>query len=252
MGAGASPRPSAGAARPRSPVRVCASSSTTASAGVVRFSIRGELDYGDEMCVVGSAVELGAWNPDAALPLRWTEGNVWRGELAVPAGGAMEYKLIVRRGGGYRWEAGDNREVQLDAGAALAVTGTLEGDVKVETIEGGEGEGGGGGGGGGSERNGHEEAERAVESNGVSNGASSMSGGSGIGREWQGKAVTFNQSRDSEREQREAAEAKANASTAIDHLHGVLKTVVEGNRDRGSWQQKLEVGRCRLNLSNPR
>ena len=90
MGAGASPRPSAGAGR-RSAVRVCASSSTTASAGVVRFSIRGELDYGDEMCVVGSAVELGAWNPDAALALRWTEGNVWRGELAVPAGGAVEY-----------------------------------------------------------------------------------------------------------------------------------------------------------------
>lgn len=46
--------------------------------------------------VVGSAEEIGAWDPAHAVRLTWTAGNVWTGTVALPAGRTHEYKFIRR------------------------------------------------------------------------------------------------------------------------------------------------------------
>ncbi len=42
--------------------------------------------------VVGSPSSLGAWDVKAALPLEWSTGDVWQGELRLPAG-LYEFKV---------------------------------------------------------------------------------------------------------------------------------------------------------------
>lgn len=68
---------------------------------------------GDGLLLVGSAPEMGSWNPARGLKV---EGGVARAEL--PVGGVYDFKLVVRRGGGgVVWEDGDNRSLVLREGA---------------------------------------------------------------------------------------------------------------------------------------
>lgn len=62
----------------------------------LEFSMNWDTGPGNELFVVGNHPDLGAWNPVAARKLRWTQGNVWTGAVAVAAGNAIEYKYIVR------------------------------------------------------------------------------------------------------------------------------------------------------------
>ena len=64
------------------------------------FSTNWNTGFGLELFVVGNHPDLGDWNPVAARQLRWTEGNVWTGTVAVTAGNALEYKFIVRTNSG--------------------------------------------------------------------------------------------------------------------------------------------------------
>ena len=64
------------------------------------FSTNWNTGFGLELFVVGNHPDLGDWNPVAARKLRWTEGNVWTGTVAVTAGNALEYKFIVRTNSG--------------------------------------------------------------------------------------------------------------------------------------------------------
>ena len=62
----------------------------------LEFSMNWDTGQGNELFVVGNHPDLGAWNPVAARKLRWTQGNVWTGAIAVAAGNEIKYKYIVR------------------------------------------------------------------------------------------------------------------------------------------------------------
>lgn len=74
---------------------------------------------GQDVVLVGSHPTLGSWDLDAALPLAWSEGHVWRASVEVPADCAqLEYKAVMRRphGAPPLWEKGGNHTADL-AGA---------------------------------------------------------------------------------------------------------------------------------------
>ena len=93
---------------------------------LLKFAIRcGGTSYGEQVCVVGNTHQLGGWDERRGVTLKWSEGDVWKGEVEVPAGGNVEYKLLIRNKHGHsRWEDAHNRLIQLyDGGSELVVEG---------------------------------------------------------------------------------------------------------------------------------
>ena len=103
----------------------------------VNFNIHKKIMYGHEVCIVGSAKEFGGWDNERALPLKWSEGDVWKGEVEMTPGGVAEYKMFTRRirtGGEIKPEFRRNfkRMVQLhSSGSTVQVTGEFKGLVDI-------------------------------------------------------------------------------------------------------------------------
>jgi hypothetical protein len=71
-------------------------------------------DFGQEIFAVGSSSEFGEWDAAKGLKLAWSEGDNWRASLPISAlDKKVEYKYVVV-GEGSRWEAGENRAVDVD------------------------------------------------------------------------------------------------------------------------------------------
>eukprot|EP00775_Hariotina_reticulata_P010889 gene10892-11043_t len=71
---------------------------------------------GQQVCLVGGLPVLGSWKTDAALPMTWTDGHVWKAciELApAECQERLEYKAILRSGDKCVWEKGDNHVADL-------------------------------------------------------------------------------------------------------------------------------------------
>ncbi|MGE0712646.1 MAG: phospholipase D-like domain-containing protein [Planctomycetota bacterium] len=82
---------------------------------LVRCSYTG---LGDRVVVVGDHPALGAWDLQAGVELRTSDGvwPSWSGRVALPAGTTVHYKAVVLRAdGSVSWETGADREVTLDA-----------------------------------------------------------------------------------------------------------------------------------------
>ncbi|KAI3848462.1 hypothetical protein MKX03_031729 [Papaver bracteatum] len=62
----------------------------------VSFQLIQECSYGQEFLVVGDDPILGAWDPSSAMPLKWSEGNLWKAELDVPIDKTIEFKFILK------------------------------------------------------------------------------------------------------------------------------------------------------------
>ncbi|MDX2081344.1 MAG: alpha/beta hydrolase-fold protein [Terrimicrobiaceae bacterium] len=62
----------------------------------VEFTLTRDVGFGNEVCVVGSHPALGAGNPLRAPKLVWSPGNVWRGQVALPAGETITHRFIMR------------------------------------------------------------------------------------------------------------------------------------------------------------
>jgi hypothetical protein len=77
------------------------------------------------MCVIGARDDLGAWNVKQAVPMEWTEGDVWVVELQLPKAAAeVEYKYVVRSERSkeaVRWKEGGNFQLRLPAQGKLRV-----------------------------------------------------------------------------------------------------------------------------------
>lgn len=50
------------------------------------------LAFGEHLRLVGSAPELGGWDPSEGLALEWAEGDNWTAEASLAAG-AIEFKV---------------------------------------------------------------------------------------------------------------------------------------------------------------
>ena len=63
---------------------------------------------------VGNDPALGFWRIDHALPLTWTDGNIWMGATEV-AVSRVEYKyVLITTNGCVWWQPGQNHVVDLD------------------------------------------------------------------------------------------------------------------------------------------
>lgn len=85
----------------------------------VNLAVQVETSFGDCVRVVGSAGELGSWNPCRGAELRTEPGLYprWSGSIRVPVSACakgVEYKfVIVRANGDICWENGSNRRLDL-------------------------------------------------------------------------------------------------------------------------------------------
>ena len=67
--------------------------------------------WGDTLVLVGDAPELGSWDPAAGVVLDGASWPRWTGNVALPAGARIRYKLVIRRAdGSVEWERGADRE----------------------------------------------------------------------------------------------------------------------------------------------
>ncbi|KAK2733165.1 hypothetical protein FQN57_002284 [Myotisia sp. PD_48] len=80
----------------------------------VRFDVIASTSWEQTISIVGSASELGSWDPDNAVPLRADQYssscNLWYAPVNLTAGITVEYKYIRRDGNGeVSWENDPNR-----------------------------------------------------------------------------------------------------------------------------------------------
>ncbi|KAI8464188.1 MAG: hypothetical protein J3K34DRAFT_526399 [Monoraphidium minutum] len=109
------PAAAAGAAR-RAPRLVAA----RASSAKVSFNLPRHVEFGQEIAIVGATEALGAWDAAAAVPLNWTDGDIWTTEAEVPFGAEVEYKYIVRSpedGAVLEWQPCDNLVISIPEAA---------------------------------------------------------------------------------------------------------------------------------------
>jgi hypothetical protein len=92
------------------------------------FTIKLHVEYGQCVFVVGSVRELGNWDPDQAIALQWSEGDVWTGSATVKRSqlSRIEYKYFVRSGSEAKWEAGGNHNILKKASNRIALVDVWE------------------------------------------------------------------------------------------------------------------------------
>ena len=117
----------------------------------VSFAVHKRTSPGEDLVLAGSHTALGSWDLGAALPLRWTQGHIWRGSVDLPADsvGTLEFKVggkrcyvqpwpcaltrrltcsttcpllvalqaVLRCGSQSVWEAGSNQRAHIGGGA---------------------------------------------------------------------------------------------------------------------------------------
>ena len=75
----------------------------------VTFAVGRRLEFGAALGVAGSAHALGAWQPERALMLTWSEGDVWRGEASVEPGEEVRFKLVTAYdNASFVWDEGED------------------------------------------------------------------------------------------------------------------------------------------------
>lgn len=71
----------------------------------VDFAVKYTTVPGEKLFVVGSSMELGAWDVNRSVPMEWRDGNIWTAKVAMnAASGRVEYKYVVRSDQKTTWE----------------------------------------------------------------------------------------------------------------------------------------------------
>lgn len=52
----------------------------------VTFKVVHRVQYGQQLCIAGSDPAMGQWDPNQALVLNWSDGDVWHAEADIPPG----------------------------------------------------------------------------------------------------------------------------------------------------------------------
>jgi len=74
------------------------------------FQLYCESTWGQQLFIVGSCKELGSWNPNAAIKMEWTVGNIWKVQIGLFEG-KHEFKYYISDGNTITWEK-RNRNVE--------------------------------------------------------------------------------------------------------------------------------------------
>jgi predicted alpha/beta superfamily hydrolase len=62
----------------------------------VDFAVTHDAGLGNAVFVAGASPQLGAWDPSRAVRLNWSDGNIWRGKVALPRGIATTWRPFAR------------------------------------------------------------------------------------------------------------------------------------------------------------
>lgn len=78
------------------------------------FEMKYQTQMGQELGVIGSFDQLGNWNQDKALKMKWNEGNIWM--IEVPYNGMdFEFKFIfIVNNKVIKWESDENRKFEFN------------------------------------------------------------------------------------------------------------------------------------------
>lgn len=52
-----------------------------------------QMEYGQQLCIVGNQAALGSWDASRGLKLGWNDGHVWAGVVELEAGSKVEFKV---------------------------------------------------------------------------------------------------------------------------------------------------------------
>ncbi|KAF8396926.1 hypothetical protein HHK36_018561 [Tetracentron sinense] len=79
----------------------------------VKFQLQKECLFGEQFLLVGDDPIFGLWDPKNAIPLEWSDGNVWTVELDVAIGKLIQFKFIHKgTTGEILWQPGPDRSLQ--------------------------------------------------------------------------------------------------------------------------------------------
>ena len=82
---------------------------------------------------VGNDAALGLWRIDAALPLSWTDGNIWKGAADLTQT-RVEYKyVLITQNGCVWWQPGGNHVADLGQVQEVTLSHSLW-DVNAEVL----------------------------------------------------------------------------------------------------------------------
>lgn len=82
----------------------------------VRFAVTKHVEYGCEVAIVGSDVQMGEWDVGKARRMQWTRGDVWvtTMDLDLHPGNVLEYKYVVLDHNHVaHWQDGCNRKLVM-------------------------------------------------------------------------------------------------------------------------------------------
>lgn len=95
------------------------------------------VEFGQAVAVLGAGEVLGNWAPEYSIPLVWTEGDVWTGQVTVPKGSEAEFKFIVvvkdDETEVVEWEECNNRRLEF-AGDVEKVSCWWNDESRVELV----------------------------------------------------------------------------------------------------------------------
>ncbi|KAM5583279.1 phosphoglucan, water dikinase, chloroplastic-like [Rosa sericea] len=76
----------------------------------VQFQLHKKCRFGDNFLLVGNEPIIGQWNPSSAIPLNWSDGNIWTVDLDIPIDRAIQFKFILKKStGDLLWQPGPDR-----------------------------------------------------------------------------------------------------------------------------------------------
>eukprot|EP00897_Mesotaenium_endlicherianum_P010973 jgi/Mesen1/9904/ME000070S09189 len=86
----------------------------------VKFVLKKQCSFGQSFHVCGESDLLGQWQSEDALPLTWSEGHIWTGEVDLPSGTTTEFKYILKgKHGEVMWQPGENHVIETTDGATV-------------------------------------------------------------------------------------------------------------------------------------
>ncbi|OWM67123.1 hypothetical protein CDL15_Pgr000575 [Punica granatum] len=62
----------------------------------VRFQLKKECRFGEQFLLVGDDPIFGSWDPSSAIPMNWSDDNIWTLDLDIPIGRQIQFKFILR------------------------------------------------------------------------------------------------------------------------------------------------------------
>jgi len=80
------------------------------------FQMKYNTQPGEDLGVIGSISELGSWDQNNALRMRWNDGNIWKAEINYDFGMVKEFEfkfIFIENGRVKKWEDGNNRKLNF-------------------------------------------------------------------------------------------------------------------------------------------